>query len=194
MLQAAREACVCLFGGLHNAVLRGAQFLGVLVQHGLQLLATALAQCGKALALAYIEHQQGCSEPEPASGNGGPVAAGLAMADVVQQVQLPWAFRQRRTQPQHRLAQPGLAEAGQPAGSGGLALNAVAERLQGLVGVLMGVQHLLLITGGEGLQQAVAPFVIVGEKDHAMLVRCKHDVGGLAPLAFQFLKQDFDSY
>jgi hypothetical protein len=38
VLQAARESGVGLLGGLDNAVLRGAQLLRMLVQHGLQLL------------------------------------------------------------------------------------------------------------------------------------------------------------
>ena len=56
----------------------------------------------------------------------------------------------------------------------------------------MGVPHLLLVVAGQRLQQAVAPFVAVGEKDHAMLVRGEDDVGRLAPLAFELLKQDLD--
>lgn len=86
MLQAARKSGIGLLGGLDNAVLCGAQLLCMLVQHGLQFLAAALSQGGQALALADIEHQQRCGQPQAASGHCRPVAGCLAMDDVVQQV------------------------------------------------------------------------------------------------------------
>ena len=194
VLQAAREAGIGLLGGLNNAVLRGAQLLRVLVQHGFQFFAAALAQCGQPLALAYVEHQQRCSQPQAACGNGGPVAGGLVVAYVVQQVQLPAAFWQVHAQPEHGVGQLGLAEGGQYAIAFSGLVDAVAQWLQRLVSVLVRVLYFLLVFGCKRLQQTVAPFIAVGQEDHAMLIGGQHDVWRLAPFALQLLEQNFDSY
>jgi hypothetical protein len=48
----------------------------------------------------------------------------------------------------------------------------------------------VLVGRAQRLQQAVAPFIAAGQKDHAMLVRGQHDVG--RRLRLQLLKQDLD--
>ncbi|MNV36454.1 hypothetical protein D3C71_1279310 [compost metagenome] len=86
MLQAARQAGVGLLGRLHDPVLRGAELLGVLLQHGLQLLAAALAQRGQPLALTHKKHQQTQRQPAAGPGRGGPAAVRHAVACAVQQM------------------------------------------------------------------------------------------------------------
>ena len=202
MLQAAGEARVRLLRGLlrglHDAVLRGAQLLRVLLQHGLQLLAAALAQAGQALALAHKQHQQRQGQPAAAPGCGCPAAVGHAAVGGVHQVQLPGRAGQGLGQPQHaagwgRHVGQGL-HAHQPPAVVQAVVHADVERAKRLVGVLAGGVQLAALFVVQRLQQAVAPGVLAGQKNHAMRVRRQHDVGCLQPFALQLLQRNLDGH
>ncbi|GAO25385.1 putative transcriptional regulator [Alicycliphilus sp. B1] len=176
VLQAAREAGVRLLGGLHDAVLRGAQLLRVLAQHGLQLLAAALAQGGQALALAHEQRQQEERQPAAGAGGRGPAAVGHAALRCVHQVQLPGRAGQRLALPQHAAGQGGGQHADEPAAVVHAVRHAVFQRAQRLVGVLPRGGELAAPLVVQRLQQAVAPRVLAGQEDHAVRVGREHDV------------------
>jgi hypothetical protein len=77
-------------------------------------------------------------------------------------------------------------------GVAGHKAHAVIKRAQRLVGVLPGGVQLAAFLVVERLQQAVAPGILAGEKDHPMRVRRQHDVGRLQPFALQILQRDVD--
>jgi len=68
MLKAAAEAGIGLLRGLHHAVLRGTQFLRMLLQQRLQLASAALAQLRQALALLEQQAQERQRQPDASRG------------------------------------------------------------------------------------------------------------------------------
>ena len=170
----------------------------MLLQHGFQLLAAALAQAGQALALAHEQHQQRQCQPATRAGGRGPAAVGHAAVGFVHQVQLPGRAGQRLGVPQHAAGQGGHVVRGLQAHQAAAVVQAVVhadvEGAQGLVGVLpRGVQLAALLVV-QRLQQAVAPDVLAGQKDHAVRIGGQHDVGRLQPFALQLLQRDLDGH
>ena len=202
MLQAAGEARVRLLrgllGGLHDAVLRGAQLLRVLLQHGFQLLAAALAQAGQALALAHKQHQQRQGQPAAGAGGTGPAAVGQAAVRVVHQVQLPGRAGQGLGLPQHAPCGRRHIRAGCHAYQLTTVVHVVFhlhfQGAQWLVGVLPGGIQFAAFFVAQRLQQAVAPGILAGQKHHAVRVGCEHDVRRLQPFALQLLQGNLDDH
>ena len=202
MLQAAGEARVRLLrgllGGLHDAVLCGAQLLRVLLQHGFQLLAAALAQAGQALALAHKQHQQRQGQPAARAGGTGPAAVGQAAVRVVHQVQLPGRAGQGLGLPQHAPCRRRHIRAERHAHQLATVVHVLFhlhfQGAQGLVGVLPGGIQFAAFFVAQRLQQAVAPGILAGQKHHAVGVGCEHDVRRLQPFAFQLLQGNLDDH
>jgi hypothetical protein len=202
VLQAAREARVRLLGGLlrclNDAVLRGAQFLGVLLQHGLQLLTAALAQAIQALALAHKEHQQRERQPAASARGCGPAAVGQAAVRCMHQVQLPRGAGQGLGLPQHaacgRGHVGGRLQAHQAAAVVHMVVHAQVQGAQRLIGILAGGVQFAPLVVVQRLQQSVPPGILAGKKDNAIGVRGEHDIGCLQPFALQLLQRNLDGH
>ncbi len=83
MFQAAAQTGIGLLGGSDHAVLRGAQFFGVLLQQGFQFVPATLAQRRQPPLLLHEQPQHGQRQPCAGGGDCGGAAGSGTDAGVV---------------------------------------------------------------------------------------------------------------
>ncbi len=177
---------------LHQAVLRGTQGGGVLLDHLLQLLAAAPAQARHAPALLQEQQQEHQAEAGAGGGEGGDTAGGGAVAAVAQQVQGPAFAGQRQGLPQVGARAFGRRHFDHAAAVVQLLHQAAAQRLQRAIRILLGMLDLAQPRGVHRLQFAEAPAGTAGEEDDAVGIAEQDQVRPLAPLLLQRQQLELD--
>ena len=179
-------------GRLHQAVLRGTQVGGALLDQALQLLPATLPQAGDTPALVQEQAEEDQRQP---SAGGGQARGGDVVLDargVAQQVEGPAVVGQVQRLPEVVLLAVGAFHPRQTAVFAVAAQGLVAQGYQGLAIVLPGLRQFEAVHGIQRFQFAVAPTGVVGEEHDALGVAGQDQVGGLVPLPFQIGKLQLD--